>query len=294
MAGKRTISSRVADLLITIVMLSAALVCFFPFLYVFNNSISDPVLVTGKQIYFIPKGIQFQAYRIVLSSKSLFTAYGNTLIYTAVGTLLDTLVTLLCAYPLSRPRLLGKRFLSLFFLITMYFSGGMIPSFLMMNLYGLYDTRWAILLPAAFSCYNMIVARTYFSSIQEEILESARIEGANDLYIFFRVVVPLSKPIVAVICLYNAVYMWNVYFNALLYLPSADLQPLQVFLNKMLTTNSAGTTGGAMSGGSGLDSSLISEQIKYPAIVVTIVPILFVYPFVQKHFAKGVMLGALK
>ena len=283
----------IADIAIDLFLLMIAGICLFPFIYVLNNSFSDPVLVTGKQIFLVPKGIQFRAYEIIFSSRSLFTAYANTILYTVAGTLLGTFVTLLCAYPLSRPKLIWKKQFSLFFLITMYFSGGLVPSFIMMNQYGLYDTRWAIILPAAFSCYNMIVIRTYLCSIQEEIIESAKIEGANDFYVFFRIIVPLSKPVVAVICLYNAVYMWNVYFNAILYLPSVDLQPLQVFLNKMVTTNSMNTVGG-FSGGGGLDSSLISEQVKYPAIVVTIVPILFVYPFVQKYFAKGVMLGALK
>ena len=231
---RRSTKEQIVDLVIGLFMIVIAFVCLFPFIFVLNNSISDPKMVIAQEIYLWPKGIHFDAYKTVFQTQSLLRSYGNSVYYTVIGTFLGTFVTMLCAYPLSRPRFVFKRSLNILFLITMYFSGGMVPSFIMISKYGLYNTRWAILLPAAFSCYNMIVTRTYYQSIGEEIIEAATIEGANDLQIFFKIIFGLSKPILAVISLYNAVYMWNVYFNAILYLPSAELQPLQVFLLSLI------------------------------------------------------------
>lgn len=284
----------IINIIIYIFVSIIAIICIFPFIYIFNNSISDPLLVVGQKIFLFPKGIQFGAYKIILQSKELITAYENTIIYTITGATLGTFITLLCAFPLSRPKFIFKKQFMIFFLITMYFSGGMVPTFIMMNKYGLYNTRWAIILPVAFSCYNMVVARTFFTTIPEEIIESIKIDGANDIQVFFKIIIPLSKAVIAVIALYNAVYMWNIYFNAILYISSNDLYPLQVFLNKMMTMSTLGSIGGLSTSGLGLESSLIMEQIKYPAIIVTILPILFVYPFVQKYFVKGMMLGSVK
>ncbi len=291
---KKNIKTRIADAFIYGLLLLSSFICLFPFIYVFNNSISDPVYVIGRQIYFIPRGVNLDAYEVIFRSPSLYVSYGNTILYTVIGTLLGTIVTLMCAYPLSRPRLMGKRFLTMLFLITMYFSGGMVPMFIWINNYGMYNTRWAILLPAAFSCYNMIVARTHFAAIPEEIVESAVVEGANDYQIFFGIILRISTPVIAVIALYNAVYMWNVYFNAILYLSSPELHPLQVYLNRLLSTSNMGNVSGITATGMSYDSSLIMEQVRYPAIIVTILPIIMVYPFVQRYFIKGIMLGSVK
>jgi len=292
--GKRSKQDIVFDSIIYFFISLIAIICLFPFIYILNNSLSDPQLVVGQQIFLIPKGIQFNAYRIILQSKELMTAYKNTIIYTVAGTVIGTFVTLLCAYPLSRPNMIFRKQFTVFFLVTMYFSGGIVPTFIMMNKYGLYNTRLSIILPAAFNCYNMIIAKTFIRTISEEIIESTKIDGANDIWIFFKIIVPLCKPVIAVIAMYNAVYMWNVYFNAILYISSNELHPLQVYLNKMMTMGMMGGASGITSSGLSLESSLIMDQIKYPAIIITIVPILFVYPLVQKHFVKGMMIGSIK
>jgi putative aldouronate transport system permease protein len=283
-----------ADGFLYVLMALVMVLCLYPFLYILANSFSDPVKVIGRQVLLWPQGWNVEAYRVIFGTRALYTAYGNTLIYTMVGTALGTFVTLMCAYPLSRPRLLFKRQLTMFFLITMYFSGGMVPAFIWINKYGLYDTRWALILPAAFSCYNMIIARTNFTAIPEEIIESAVIEGAGDWTIFLRIAIRLSAPVIAVIALYNAVYMWNVYFNAILYISNANLYPLQVYLSKLLTSSNMGSVSSVTASGMSYGSSLIMEQIRYPAIIVTTLPVLLIYPFVQRFFVKGVMLGSVK
>ena len=274
-----------------LLMLGVLIITLYPFLYVFANSVSDPIATVKNEVYLWPVGFQLKTYSQLLESNDLLTSYYNTV----VGTIVSTFVVLMAAYPLSRKEFCLRRPLNTVFLFTMYFSGGIVPIYITINKLGLYDTRWAIILPVACNVYNMIVARTYFVTISESLIESAKLDGANDLVIFSRIVIRLSKSVIAVLVLFAAVSYWNTYLNAVLYLPSPELQPLQMFLYKLLVqglSNAAGNSGAA--GQMSLERSMNVTQYKYAAIILTVLPIVCVYPFVQKHFVKGVMIGAVK
>jgi putative aldouronate transport system permease protein len=276
-------------------MMLIFIITLYPFLYIFANSVSDPILTIRNEIFLIPKGFQTNTYRLLLKSSSLITSYKNTIWYTIVGTLVSTAVVLFAAYPLSQKHFFLRKKINILFLITMYFSGGMIPLFIMVSRLGLYNNRWAIILPVAANVYYMIIARTYFENIPESMIESAKLDGANDLQIMLKIILGVSGSIIAVVILFNAVGYWNTYFNALLYLPSTNLQPMQVFLNKLLVQQLTNTTGASGAVGQmSMERSLNVHQFKYAAIIITVLPIIFVYPLVQKHFVKGVMIGSVK
>ena len=278
-----------------LLMLSVLIITLYPFLYVFANSVSDPIATVKNEVYLWPVGFQLKTYSQLLRSNDLLTSYYNTIWYTIVGTLVSTFVVLMAASPLSRKEFCLRRPLNTIFLVTMYFSGGIVPIYITINRLGLYDTRWAIILPVACNVYNMIVARTYFDTIPEGLIESAKLDGANDLVIFNRIVIRLSKSVIAVLVLFAAVSYWNTYLNAVLYLPSSELQPLQMFLYKLLVQGLSNATGNSGAAGQmSLERSMNVTQYKYAAIILTVLPIVFVYPFVQKHFVKGVMIGAVK
>jgi putative aldouronate transport system permease protein len=282
---------RLWRVLLVVVLLLLLIATLYPFLYVLSMSVSAPFEVLNKTVILWPKGINFDSYRLLLQNQSIWKAYFNTLWYTVVGTALSVLLSVLIAYVLSRGTFFLRKPLMLYVMVTMFFSGGMIPLFILVSRLGLYDTRWAIVLPWAINTYNVIVARTYFQSLPESLAESARIDGANDLRILVSIVLPLSMPILAVLTLFYAVGQWNNYFSALLFLPSPELHPMQLFLMRVLiqmrqelaTALQIGVSRGAQ-----------AEQLKYSTIIVTILPILCVYPFLQRYFVKGVMLGALK
>lgn len=280
-------------LIIQIFLFLSVIITLYPFIYVFSMSISEPLNVIKQNIVLLPKGFSLKSYTIIFQDSEVWTSYFNTIWYAVVGTVINVLMTVLTAYPLSRRNFSMRNFFVIFIVITMYFSGGMIPSFLLVKNLHLYNTRWAIVLPAAVSTWNVIIARTYFhTSIPSEIQESATIDGSTEIGILFRVVFPLSLPIMAVVGLYSAVGFWNSYFTALLYLPSEKLQPLQIFLMKVVVKMQS--TQHLLSGVQGFDRSMFSEQLKYAIIIVAILPIICVYPFLQKYFIKGVMIGALK
>lgn len=279
--------------LICLILLVLTVITLYPFLYTFSNSVSDPMATIRNEVYLFPKGFQMRTYMQVIQTKSFLTSYGNTLWYTVVGTLFSTIVIFMASYPLSRRSFFLRKQLNALFIFTMYFSGGMVPLFIVVNKVGLYNTRWSIILPVAANVYYMIICRSFMDDIPESMMESARLDGANDIKIVMRIIIGVSKPIIAVLILFNAVGYWNTYFNALLYLPSTKLQPLQIYLNKLLVSNSE--RGGANNVGQmGMETALNIYQFKYAAIIVTILPILCVYPFVQKYFIKGVMIGAIK
>lgn len=269
-----------------------AFAAVYPFLYVLSMSISDPYEVLAQRVWLFPRGFSLESYRTTLKSREIWTAFYNTVWYTAVGSALHVVITLAGAYALSRKDFPLRGPIMTYIAVTMFFSGGLIPSFILVNQLHLYNTRWVIPLLGATSAWNLIIARVYFqSSIPESLIESARIDGAPEGRILAGIVIPLSKPLVAIITLYAAVHFWNTYFTALLYIPNADLQPLQVFLVRMLIyagdevhTDMVDIIGQQM--------SLV--QIKYTVIIVAILPIVCLYPFLQKYFVKGVMIGAIK
>ena len=284
--------------IVTIFLLCALLVTLYPLYFTVIASISDPYKVATGQIYFYPQGITLEAYQNILKGSQVWVGYKNTLLYAVLGTLLHLACTIPCAYALSKRNLPGRRSFTLFFMFTMYFSGGMIPSYLLVKDLNLIDTRTVLILLGAVSVYNMIVARTFFaSSIPEELYESCRIDGGNELRAFFSIALPLSKPIIAVIALYAAVGQWNGYFNALIYTNKPALQPLQLVLRNVLILNQSFSVADAVDAEEMAymaRRAYMVQTMKYALVFVASAPIMCAYPFVQKYFVKGVMLGSVK
>lgn len=273
------------------ITLLIGLLCLYPMLHVLFSSFSDPEqLVRHKGVMLGPCGFTLKGYELVLKNKNIPIGYMNTLINMGLGTLLNMALTIVGAYALSRKGYMFKKAISMFIVFTMYFSGGIIPNFLLVQALGLYDTRWALILPGALATWNLIVMKTCFQSVPASLEEAARIDGANDLVILLRVILPVSSSTIAVIALFYAVAHWNSWFNAMLYLQKRTLYPLQLFLREILITNApTGTIEDP-------DSEIlyIEEVIRNATIIVSTVPILFAYPFAQRYFISGVMLGSLK
>jgi len=269
------------------------LVTLYPFLYVVFASFSNAgLLLRHRGLLLKPAGWELQAYRMVFRNPILFSSYLNTVIYVVSGTCLSVFLTICGAYSLSRKNVLFRMPITFFFIFTMWFSGGMIPLFLLVRNLHLLNTRWAIILPSAVSTYNLIVTMTYFKSIPDSLEESARIDGANDYVIMFRIIVPLAIPVIAVITLFYSVGIWNSWFNAMIFLNKRTLYPVQLILREILILNdTAGIMGGVISQG---DQIMVGETIKYATAVVATLPILLVYPFVQRYFVQGIMIGAIK
>lgn len=288
---KDRILSILFDLLILLIMLLVIVVCLYPLVYVLSMSISDPLAAARREVWLLPKGFSVSSYQIIFENQQVWRSYYNTIYYTVFGTIINVVMTIILAYPLSRRNFFLRNPISIMVTFTMFFGGGLVPSFILINQLGLYNTRWAILIPSAISAYNMIIAKTFFQSIPESLVESAKLDGASDLRILFSIVFPLSMPIISVLVLYYAVGHWNSYFPALLYLNDADLQPLQLYLRRILIENT-----GELSGDMAIsvDKSLAAMQLKYSIIIVSTLPILCIYPFLQKYFVKGVMIGAIK
>ena len=264
--------------------------CIYPFWYVICASFSKSTLLMGNQsALLLPLGWSLSAYERVFHTATIWRGYGNTIIYVGLGTLINIIMTLLAAYFLSRKDLPGKTALTIFIMFTMYFSGGMIPGYLNIQQLGLYDTRWALLLSGAVSTYNLIIMRTAMSGIDGALTESAMLDGAGHITILFKILVPLCKATIAVLVLYYGVGHWNSWFNAMIYLEDKTKQPLQLVLRQILILADLSDAGIGAD-----DVEQLSETIKYATIIVSTLPILALYPFLQKYFTKGVMVGAVK
>jgi putative aldouronate transport system permease protein len=274
-------------------MVCLMIVTVYPLLYVAFASVSDPAaLMRYRGVLLQPLGLTFEAYRLVLENPMVLLGYRNTLFYVIAGTALNLVMTSLGAYALSRRNLLLKNTIMFMIVFTMFFSGGLIPTFLLVgNTLNLMDNPLALIIPVAISTYNLIVMRTAFEAVPHELEEAARMDGANDLQILWRVYLPLCKPVLAVMTLFYAVAHWNSFFSAMVYLRSREWYPLQLVLREILITNSTDTM---LTGVSSVDAVPIGETIKYATIVVATLPILCVYPFLQRYFTKGVMIGAIK
>lgn len=266
----------------------------YPLVYIVSASISDPHAVNSGKMWLWPVQVTIEGYRTVFAYHEIVTGFLNSLFYAVVGATFSVSLTLLAAYPLSRRDLYGRGPIMVYFLIPMVFSGGMIPTYLVVHQLGLLNTRWALVIPGAVSVFQVIITRTFFQvAIPEELLEAARVDGCNDFRFFFRMVLPLSKPIIAVNALFYAVGQWNSWFNALIYLTNQHLFPLQLVLRQILILNSVDPS-------QVTDASLLAHQqalqdlLKYGLIVIASIPPLLAYPFVQKHFVKGMMIGSLK
>lgn len=267
------------------------IICLYPLLYVISMSISDPIRIAVEPVLLLPHGFSLDAMGLLFKNQQIWRAYGNTILYTVGGTVINIVMTVLLAYPLSVKKFAGRRVVTALVTFTMLFSGGMVPSYILINKIGLYNSRWAMVLPVAISVFNTIICRTSFEALPEELAESAKIDGANDITILFRIILPVSKAVLSTLVIYYAVAHWNSYMSALLYLPDSTKHPLQMFLVKVLINNDSSMTSGIEQG---VDKLFIGDQLKYCSIVVATIPILCVYPFFQKHFTQGVMVGSVK
>ena len=274
----------------------------YPMIFVLSASFSDPGAVSSGEMVLFPKEFTLEGYRYILKYNEIWLGYANTIFYTLVGTFINLAVTLPAAYALSRKELVGRNLILFLFMFTMYFSGGLIPSYLNANSFGLVNTRTFVLINGAVSVYNLIVARTFFSStIPEQLHEAARIDGADMFKDFFKIVLPLSKPVIVVLALYYGVGHWNEYFTSMIYLAKRrEAWPLQLFLKEILIQGQFAESALMAGGLSTEEIAYLFKQadtanmVKYGVIVVSVVPMLAIYPWLQKYFAQGVMLGAVK
>ena len=275
--------------LITILLLAV----LYPLVYVMSASISTPDAVASGKVMLYPVGFTLGGYIRVFREKYVLIGYGNTLFYTITGTALNILLTLPCAYALSKKELPGRSIIMGIFLFTMYFSGGMIPSFLLVRSLGLVNTRTVLIILGAVSVYNVIISRTFFAGIPKELEEAAFIDGCSRTRTFTQIVLPISKALIGVMVLYYAVGHWNSYFNAMIYVTNDDIKPLQLFLRRILIIDSMNFN---MVGGDELDkdAEALKQLVKYSIIVVSSLPILVLYPFLQKYFEKGILIGSIK
>ncbi|MFZ2538181.1 MAG: carbohydrate ABC transporter permease [Oscillospiraceae bacterium] len=283
------------DAILIIMVVLLCVITLYPFYYVLIMSISDPKEVIVRSVSFYPKGFQLDSYALLVKDVAMWKAYFNTIIYVGGSTILVILTSVLGAYPLTIKGLPGRKWVVGYMLIPMYFGGGLIPTYLLMTKIGLYDNIWAIIIPAGVSIWYIILVRTFFSSLPEALRESAYIDGATDIQIMFRIYVPMSKPILAVIAIYAIVGMWNSWFGAMVYLPNIDLHPLQMYLQRVLIAQKVDLTKlNSNAVGDAIQKIYSGEQLKYAMIIFTTLPIIFTYPFFQKYFIKGVMIGSLK
>ncbi|MGO4694843.1 carbohydrate ABC transporter permease [Paenibacillus sp. 2TAB26] len=292
-AIRKPSDERAFDFVIYVIAAIIIIIVLYPLLFIVSASFSDPSKVLNGEVWLLPKGVTLEAYKSILHNDKIWTGYRNTIVYTVVGTLINIIMTILAAYPLSRPDLPGRGKIMVLITLTMFFGGGLIPTYMLVKELGMVNTMWALIVPGAIATYNLIVMRTYFqSSIPWELQEAAHMDGCSNWRLLFSIILPLSKPILAVMVLFYAVGHWNSYFAALIYIRDEALHPLQLVLREILMiSQSAGIEGGSV----GLeDQILLAESIKFAVIIVSTLPVLIMYPFVQRHFVKGVMIGSLK
>jgi len=281
------------DIFNYIILTLLTAVALYPLVYVFSMSISEPEAVMANKIFLYPIGFSLKSYEMVLNNKEILGYYFNSLWYASVGTAGTLLMTMLAAYPLSRRNFCLRTPFLVMMTITMFFSGGLVPSFILIKSLGLYNTRWAIVIPLFAGAWNIIITRIFINeTVDESLIEAAKIDGYNDIHILFKLIIPMSAPILAYLALGSAVGFWNSYFTALIYLPSKKFHPIQLFLMRVLIQNSPEI---AREGASdAFEIYKYTVSIKYAAIIITIAPIICIYPFLQKYFVKGIMIGAIK
>ncbi|MDR0709561.1 MAG: carbohydrate ABC transporter permease [Spirochaetaceae bacterium] len=288
--------SRIADFILYTLAVFIVFITLYPMYYVLILSVSEPRYALNMEVYTVPKGFDLGSYLVLIKNNKIWRAFFNTVVYVIAGTGLMLISSAVSAFPLTYKGLPGRKYVNMYLLFTMFFSGGLIPSFLLVMRLGMYDSPLALIIPGCFSVWNIILVKSYFSTVPETLREAAKIDGASVYQILLRVYLPLSTPILAVIAVYTIVGTWNSWFGAMVYLPSLDWQPLQLYLRRMLIDELS--TVAAM-----LSSDAVKEmeqrklayaQLKYAMIIFTSLPVLFTYPFFQKYFMKGIMLGSLK
>jgi putative aldouronate transport system permease protein len=288
MAIRKTKGNSIFRIINVVIMLVVAFITLFPVLNILAKSFSDMKSLTENSVVLWPHGFNMDTYQTITKDLEFWTGYKNTIIYTILGTVINLFMTTIFAYALSVPRLKGRRVLMAFVVFTMFFNGGMIPNYMVVLNTGLINSIWSVVIPGAINTFNLIVMRTFFDGIPKELEEAASIDGMNTYGILMRIILPVSKPIIATMVLFYAVAMWNSWFSAFLYIDTKGLQPVTLYLRNLIA--------GAMSAtGQDADStSTISVNIKYVTIVLTSLPILCIYPFLQKYFVNGVMIGSVK
>lgn len=293
-----SLSDKAFDVLNTLFVAIITLIIVYPLIFVISASISDPDAVNTGRMWLWPVDVSFAGFQRVFQNDAIWVGYKNTIIYTIVGSILHLVILLPCAYALSRKELKGKKILLWVILITMLFNGGLIPTYLVVQSLGMLNTIWAIVIPGVVGAWSILVAKTFFEqTIPDQLVEASKIDGASDFTIFRTVVLPLSLPIIAVMALFHAVGLWNQYFNALIYLSDEALYPLQLILRQILILNEVsadGIAGGAGTAQSFVDQVKTASLVKYAVIIVSALPLLVVYPFLQRFFVKGVLIGSVK
>ena len=292
----RSKRDKVFDAVVITILVILMITMIYPFIYIISASLSDYKHIGSGEVWLLPKGFNVDAYERILAEKEIWTGYANTIFYTVVGTVVNVFVTMICAYPMSRKDLKGRGLLTIFFTIPMFIGGGIIPTYLLIKGLGLLNTRWVMIIPGAMAIWNMIIARTFVQGLPYELQEAAQIDGCSNIRIFAEIIMPLSSPVVAVLVLYYGIGHWNEYFGALIYITNRKLYPLQLILREILvqqemSSSMMRTTSEMMSAAKQAE---IAETLKYSTIIVSTLPVIIAYPFFQKYFEKGMMVGSIK
>ena len=289
------LSDKASNIILSIICVVMIIVVAYPLYYVLVASVSNPYDVYAGKTFLLPSGFTLDGYKAVFADDSIFSGYLNSIKYTVIGTIFSVALLYMTAYPLSLKDLPGRKFLSIFFIITMYFSGGLIPTYLIVKNTNLIGSMWALFLPGGVSVANMILVKNYFqNSIPHEMVEAAEIDGASKMQTFIKIIIPLSLPIMSVMVVFSMVAYWNDWFTSLIYLPDPKMAPLPLVLRNVLIKSSASAAQASTISGGYAELNKITEMIKFSSIVVAAAPMLIIYPFIQKHFEKGMMAGAVK
>lgn len=297
MVKDNSLSSKILDIVIYVSLILLMIITLYPIIYIFSVSVSSTTAYESGRVVFLPVEFNLEAYKVILKAGTIPRSFVNSVIYTVVYTVVSLFMTTTMAYPLSRSkdRVAFKGFFSKLVIFTMFFNAGIIPNYLVVKGLGLMDSMWALILPSAISTYNLVVMRSFFEGIPDDLEEAAFIDGANEITIFWKIMLPLSKAALATVGLFYGVYMWNSWFNAMLYLQSDTKFPLQLIIRQIIMQNQMAAELAAMG-----DTSMLTEQttnsvsLKYATLFLSILPMLAVYPFIQKYFVKGVMVGSVK
>ena len=285
---KPTKGYRAFQVINTIIMIFVIFITLYPFVYLVAQSFSSDAAASAGKVTFYPIGFNVNTYKYILRDNQFFRHYGNTIFYTVVGTFISVACTALIAYPLSKPRLRLNKVITPLVVFTMYFAGGMIPNYIVITQWlGLQDSMWSIILPNAISTFNLLVMKSFFAGLPEELEEAAAIDGMNTYQIFLKIIIPLSKPIIATMCLFYMVTMWNEWFTPMLYLDSKDKWPVALYVRQLVEGANNTEIGSS-------DASSVQATVKSATMVLTSIPIICVYPFVQKYFVQGMTIGAVK
>lgn len=285
---KPTKGYRAFQVINTIIMIFVIFITLYPFVYLVAQSFSSDAATSAGKVTFYPIGFNVNTYKYILRDNQFFRYYGNTIFYTVVGTFISVACTALIAYPLSKPRLRLNKVITPLVVFTMYFAGGMIPNYIVITQWlGLQDSMWSIILPNAISTFNLLVMKSFFAGLPEELEEAAAIDGMNTYQIFLKIIIPLSKPIIATMCLFYMVTMWNEWFTPMLYLDSKDKWPVALYVRQLVEGANNTEIGSS-------DASSVQATVKSATMVLTSIPIICVYPFVQKYFVQGMTIGAVK